>query len=110
MWGAKQYAIALNYYGQAMNAAPLTQQILDNVSEALNELPQSQRDNDVTKKVVFLFNAQDITMQAHMKKQGLVRWGSTWVNQKQLESLRAEEKEVEGKIGKMNDEFEQVQD
>jgi tetratricopeptide (TPR) repeat protein len=110
MWGAKQYAIALNYYGQAMNAAPLTQQILDNVAEALNDLPQSQRDNAVTKKVVLLFNAQDMTLQGRMKKQGRVRWGSTWVTEKQLESLRREEKEIEDKIAKMNDEFEQVQD
>lgn len=110
MWGAKQYAISLNYYGQAMNAAPLTQQVLDNVAEALNDLPQSQRDNAVTKKVVLLFNAQDMSLQARMKKQGRLRWGSTWVTEKQLESLRREEQEIEDKLGKMNDEFEQVQD
>jgi tetratricopeptide (TPR) repeat protein len=110
LWGAKQYAISLNYYGQAMNAAPLTQQVIDNVAEALNDLPQSQRDNAVTKKVVLLFNAQDMTLQGRMKKQGQIRWGSTWVTEKQLETLRGEEKEIEEKIGKMNDDFEQVQD
>jgi tetratricopeptide (TPR) repeat protein len=110
LWGAKQYAIALNYYGQAMNAAPLTQPILDNVAEALNDLPPAQRDNAVTKKVVLLFNAQDMTLQGRTKKQGRLRWGSTWVTEKQLESLRGEEKEIEDKFGKMNDEFEQVQD
>jgi tetratricopeptide (TPR) repeat protein len=110
MWGAKQHAIALNYYGQAMNAAPYTQHVLDNVAEALNDLPQSQRDNEVTKKAVLLFNAQDMTLQGRLKKQGLHRWGSTWVKDKQLETLRAEEKDIEGKLGKMNEEFEQVQD
>jgi tetratricopeptide (TPR) repeat protein len=110
LWGAKQYAIALNYYGQAMNAAPLTQPILDNVAEALNELPESQRDNAVTKKVVLLFNSQDMTVQSRMKKQGRLRWGSTWVTEKQLETLRGEEKEIADKIGKMDDDFEQVQD
>jgi hypothetical protein len=32
------------------------------------------------------------------------------VTEKQLETLRGEEKEIEEKIGKMNDDFEQVQD
>ena len=111
MWGSKQFPGAINYYGQAMNAAPGTRAILDNVAEALNELPKTQRDNAATKKVVLLFNAQDMTLQGRMKKRGLFRWGSTWVTEKDAQAAR-------GRGGarsrtsstKMEDEFEQVQD
>jgi Flp pilus assembly protein TadD len=110
MWRAKQYPGAINYYGQAMNAIPGTRQVLDNVAEALNELPQNQRDNAVTKKVVLLFNAQDMALQSRMKKRGLFRWGSTWVKEQELKQLKAEEDRVEDKLAKLEDEFEQVQD
>ena len=110
MWGGKQYPGALNYYGQAMNAAPGTRAILDNVAEALNELPESHRDNEATKKVVLMFNAQDMSLQGRMKKRGLFRWGSTWVREKELKDLKAEEAKIEERIERMEEEFEDVQD
>jgi tetratricopeptide (TPR) repeat protein len=110
MWAAKQLPGALNYYGQAMNAAPVDRRILDNVAEALNELPEVQRDNAVTRKVVLLFNAQDMALQGRMKKRGLFRWGSTWVDEQELKDLKAQEERIEEKLEKLEDEFEQVQD
>jgi hypothetical protein len=110
MWGSKQYPGAINYYGQAMNAAPGMRAIVDNVAEALHDLPKSQRDNAGTKKVVLLFNAQDMTLQGKMKSRGLMRWGSTWVSEKDLKRLEAEEARIEDKIAKLEDEFEQVED
>jgi tetratricopeptide (TPR) repeat protein len=110
MWGSKQYPGAINYYGQAMNAAPGTRAILDNVAEALHELPKAQRDNPATKKVVLQFNAQDMTLQGKMKTRGLLRWGSTWVSEKDLKRLEGEEERIEDRLVKLEDEFEQVQD
>ncbi len=110
MWGAKQYPGSLNFYGQAMNASPGNRQILDNVAEALNELPEAQRDNAVTKKVVLMFNAQDMSLQGRMKKRGLVRWGSTWVDEKDIKELKDQESRIEDKLDQLEDEFKQVQE
>jgi tetratricopeptide (TPR) repeat protein len=110
MFEAKQLPGAINFYGQAMNASPNTRQILDNVAEALHDLPETQRDNAATKKVVLMFNAQDMSLQGRMKKRGLFRWGSTWVEERSLKQLKDEEERLEEKLDKLEDEFEQVQD
>ncbi len=110
MWNAKQLPGSLNSYGQAMNAMPGNRQILDNVAEALNELPEAQRDNASTKKVVLLFNAQDMALQAKMKKQGLFRWGSTWVEEKDLNALKQQEQKIEDKLDALEDEYKTGQD
>jgi tetratricopeptide (TPR) repeat protein len=110
MWANKQYAGAINSYGQAMNLAVGTRSILDNVAEALNELPESQRDNAATKKVVLLFNAQDMLLQKRMKTRGLYRWGSTWVDEKTLKDLQVEQDRIDESIERMEEEYEQVQD
>lgn len=108
LWSNKQYPAAINHYGQAMNAAPGTRAILDNVAEALNALPESQRDNDATEKVVLMFNAQDMALQGRMKKRGLFRWGSTWVEKDDLEELQSQADEIEDKLDALEDEYQQV--
>lgn len=110
MWAAKQYPGALNLYGEAMNALPGDRHLLDNVAEALNELPERHRDNAATKKVVLMFNAQDMALQGRMKQRGLFRWGSTWVEEKALADLGVEERRIDDKIERLEDEFETVQD
>jgi tetratricopeptide (TPR) repeat protein len=110
LWAAKQYPGAVNLYGQAMNASPGTRAILDNVAEALNELPEAQRDNDATEKVVLMFNAQDMALQARMKKRGLFRWGSTWVEKGELEQLQSAGDEIEDKLDALEDEYQQVKE
>lgn len=109
-WTTKQYPGAINFYGQAMTLAPVTRSILDNVAEALNELPESQRDNAMTEKVVLLFNAQDMVLQKRMKERGLFRWGATWVDEKTLEQLKGEQDRIDDAIDKMEKDFDQVQD
>ena len=109
-WASKQLPAALNFYGLAMNASPETRAILDNVAEALNDLPEAQRKNAATEKVVLMFNAQDMTLQARMKKRGMFRWGSTWVEERELEKLESEEEQIEDKLHVLEDEFEQVKE
>lgn len=110
LWSKKQLPGAINFYGQAMNASPGSRAILDNVAEALNDLPESQRDNAATEKVVLMFNAQDNALQGRMKTRGLHRWGSTWVDEKELELLEAAERKIEDKLDALEDEYEQVED
>ena len=110
LWSNKQLPGAINFYGQAMNASPGTRSVLDNVAEALNGLPESQRDNAATEKIVLMFNAQDMALQARMKKRGLFRWGSTWVGSEELEELEAQEGANEDKLDALEDEYQQVKE
>jgi tetratricopeptide (TPR) repeat protein len=110
LWSNKQMPAAINAYGQAMNADPGTRAILDNVAEALNGLPESQRDNDATEKVVLMFNAQDMALQGRMKKRGLFRWGSTWVKEDELEQLEAAEAKIEDRLDALEEEYQQAKE
>ena len=57
-----------------MLAAPVSREILDNVAEALNALPENQRKGPVVAKVVRHFKEQDDDLQKKMAERGLVRW------------------------------------
>src|SRR5690606_9331331 len=88
LWRQNQHIGSLNYYDQAMIAAPADREILNNVAEALNALPANYRDNASAKRVLRRFQEQDVQLQAELAKSGLYRWGAAWVNQEQLEELK----------------------
>lgn len=88
-WQAGAAAQALGYYDQAMRASPEAREILDNVAEALNAMPQENRDSLICRRVADRFAEQDAALQQTLNKQGLFRWGSTWVTSQQLSDLKA---------------------
>jgi tetratricopeptide (TPR) repeat protein len=88
-WQSGAAAQALGYYDQAMRAAPDAREILDNVAEALNALPEENRDTLICRRVADRFAEQDAALQQTLNKQGLFRWGSTWVTAQQLSDLKA---------------------
>lgn len=96
---------ALVEFDKAMLALPQNQVILDNVAEVLHALPDAFRKNDVTKRAVDHFNAQDAALQRQMAQQGLFRWGSKWIDQQEYAGIQAQEKEVKDKLGAMQKEF-----
>jgi tetratricopeptide (TPR) repeat protein len=65
----KQAPASLNYYDLAMQAAPGTRRILDNVAEALHGLPEEHRAAAPVKKAVKHFNEQDNMLQGRMAQQ-----------------------------------------
>lgn len=108
LWRANAVAGAMQFYERAMLAAPGSREILDNVAEALNALPKEQRETPVTKKVVRTFKQQDEDLQKQMADKGLHRWGSSWVNDKDLAKLEEEEKAVNDRLQKMQDDYDQI--
>lgn len=108
LWRQNQPMAALNYFDRALMAAPNRRDVLDNVVEALNALPVEDRAALVTKKLVRHFNEQDAAMQAAMQKEGLYRWGATWVSGAELEKLQESEKQIKEKLDKLSADFDAV--
>ncbi len=105
LWRQKRYPESLNFFDQAMVASPKNKTILSNVAEALNELPDNQRSGQVVQKITRHFNEQDNELQTELSAAGWYRWGATWVNQQQLDDLRARQKEIDTKLSAMAQEF-----
>ncbi|HEY8665236.1 MAG TPA: tetratricopeptide repeat protein [Tepidisphaeraceae bacterium] len=105
LWRQNQVGGALSYYDQAMVAAPNRREILDNVAEALNALPGEYKDSSTLKRILRHFTEQDKALQEAMARTGYYRWGGTWVNQKQLDELKAVEKEIKGQLDGLAKDF-----
>ena len=102
-----QHGGALTFYDQAMTAAPVNKFILDNVAEALGTMPEENRKGKAVERVIRRFTEQDTLLQQQLSPQGWFRWGSTWVDQKQLDSLKAAEREVQDRLAALEQEFEE---
>jgi hypothetical protein len=108
MWRQNQQVAAAGMYDQAMMAAPVNKFILDNVADALGSLEEDQRKSPIVAKALRRFTEQDLLLQQQQGQQGLYRWGSTWVDQRKLEELKAAEREVRTKLDALQQEFAQV--
>jgi cell division protein FtsB len=96
---------AMRYYEEAIVASPVNKVLLDNVAEALAELPADQRHNPIAVRVFHRFTEQDAQLQAIMAQSGWHRWGSTWVDQATLDKLKAKEQEIDDQIKKDEDQI-----
>jgi Flp pilus assembly protein TadD len=106
----KQAPASLNYYDLAMQAAPGTRRILDNVAEALHSMPEEHRAAAPVKKAVKRFNEQDNMLQGRMTQQNLYRWGSTWVTGEELDRLQSAEDRIKDRLDRLQEDFDAVQE
>lgn len=109
LWRQNQFGGALNYYDQAMSSAPSDQIILNNLAEAMHNLPENMRDSALTKRAAARFAEQDKQLQARLAPAGLFRWGATWVNKAELAELQAAEKRIKDKLNQMAADFDATQ-
>jgi Flp pilus assembly protein TadD len=100
-----QATAALNYYDHAMNAPPRNQAVLDNVAEMLYAVPDEQRGGQLVQKLARKFTEQDIELQRELEKQGMHRWGATWVTSEQLKDLKIAERAVQDKLDQLSADF-----
>lgn len=105
LWRQNQQMGALNFYLQAMAASPGTRGVLDNVAEALNALPDKERQFPLAKKAARVFADQDTDLQRRMAAAGFYRWGSGWVDKARYEKLQAIEKEIKAKIDDLSTQY-----
>ena len=101
-----QHGPALTLYDQAMQAQPVNKFILDNVADELGTMPEDARKGKAVERVIRRFTEQDLVLQQQLSPQGWFRWGATWVNQQQLDALKAAEKEVNAQLATLEAEFE----
>lgn len=108
-WRQNQHMGALTLYLATMQALPLNREVLNNVAEALNALPEKERKHQIAQKTFKTWTQQDTQLQQQLAQEGLYRWGATWVDKAQFEKLQAAEKEVKDKIEKLEKEFADAQ-
>ncbi len=103
-----QVTASLGMFDAAMLSSPRNRQVLDNVAEMLNALPDEQRLSPAAQKVARHFTEQDVDLQKQLDAQGLHRWGSTWVTTEQLESLKVAERAMKDKLDQLSANFDAV--
>jgi tetratricopeptide (TPR) repeat protein len=104
-WRLKSYVAAMNFYDQAMMASPLSKDILDNVAEALNALPERTREAAAVQRAAATFATQDTELQKRAADQGWFRWGANWVTAKQLDDLKAAAAKIQQQIDRLSQQF-----
>ncbi|HEX4052754.1 MAG TPA: tetratricopeptide repeat protein [Tepidisphaeraceae bacterium] len=108
-WRQKSFVVAMNFYDQAMMSSPQSKEILDNVAEALNALPDANKQAPVVLHAVQLFAEQDTALQQAAAQRGMYRWGATWVTAGQLKDLKAAEARVKQKLDDLQAQFDALQ-
>lgn len=106
----KQAMRALVLYDQAMQASPGNRQILDNVAEALEAIPQEQHKNSVYTRAAKRFAEQDAELAKEMQKEGLYRWGSSWIDAKQMEEVKAAQAKVKEKLDQLVADYDRIKE
>lgn len=104
----RQYQGAVALFDMAMVAAPKSRTILDNMAEALNSLSPRDLNSTTVKRAIEHFKDQDKALAADMLKQGLYRWGSSWVNKDQEAELDKARAKIKDKLDALAAEYDKV--
>jgi len=106
----KQWMAALSMYDLAMQATPRSRVILDNVAEALNAVPPNERNGQQYQKALKRFNEQDAELQKEMQKEGLYRWGATYVPAAQMDELKKAQEKIKEKLSALAQDYQRLAD
>jgi Flp pilus assembly protein TadD len=104
-WRQNQFVVSLGFYCDAMLAMPSNKEIVNNVAEALYALKDDFKKNPTAQRASRLFITQEAQLETTMAQYGWYRWGATWLDQNQLNELKAAQKEVKDKIDRVQQEF-----
>lgn len=102
------HARALTFLTDAMNAAPGNREILDNVAEAMELLPEKVAEGRPADEARQMFLSQDAALRQRMAERGLYRWGGTWVDREELDQLQALEKEIKQRVADLAAQHDQL--
>ncbi|MDB5327046.1 MAG: hypothetical protein JWM57_2615, partial [Phycisphaerales bacterium] len=105
----KQWPAASVALEQSLQAAPVTQALLDTTAEFINLSPPESRRGAAAQKLFRAFLDQDARLQKIMAEKHLYRWGSTWINQADHERLQQKNDEGQQKITAIQNEFDAAQ-
>ena len=105
LWRQKGYLGALTDYDRALMAAPDSHEILDNVAEVLHMLTPEQAKSQQAQKLMRHYKEQSDALEKKMAQQGKYRWGSTWIDDKQMKEIEQKQKEVKDQMQKMDAQY-----
>jgi Tfp pilus assembly protein PilF len=100
-----QYIPALVNFDAAMLAAPVNKIILDNVAVLFQNLPPDLQKTPVTAKALRHFNEQDQQLAERLARDGLHRYGSLWVSEKDIDQMKQQEKQIKDQLDKLAGDF-----
>lgn len=110
LWRQRQYVQAMSNYDSAMLGARVNRAILDNVAAALDTLPNDFSRSSIVSKARLHFKDQDGLLQQELAKQGLRRYGSTWIDQRQFAEMEQQRKVIQDKIDDLSEQYNKEQD
>jgi predicted nuclease with TOPRIM domain len=105
-----QIPLALNFYDTALVAMPLERGLINNVAEALEALPEAQKNSAIAQRVRRKFEEQEAILAQRLAQQGLFRWGATWVTQKELDDLKAAEQKIKDQLDQLAGQYQALAD
>jgi tetratricopeptide (TPR) repeat protein len=105
-----QIPLALNFYDKALVAMPLERGLINNVAEALEALPEAQKNSAIAQRVRRKFEEQEAILAQRLAQQGLFRWGATWVTQKELDDLKAAEQKIKDQLDQLAGQYQALAD
>ena len=92
----------------AMAAAPENAEILDNVTEFIQMLPDGSRKSNVVDRMMKRYGVQEAALEQRMAEGKRFRWGSGWVDEAKLADLRKQLDAHEQTKREMQTEFDQA--
>ena len=107
-WRQRQYLSAMNSFDGAMLALPVNQLILENVAGAIAFLPAEFQTNPAAGKMVQHFKQQEKLLADQMARQGMRRFGSVWVTEKQLQQMKLDEKRMLDALDRLSVDFDRT--
>jgi Tfp pilus assembly protein PilF len=105
LWRQHQFIAAMSNFDEAMLASPVDRLILDNVAVALQTLPPEFAKNAITQKVARHFGDQDQQLAQIMARQGMRRYGTVWVGDKEIAGWKKQEKDAQDRLDQLATDF-----
>lgn len=103
----KRWPQAAGALDAAMAAAPVNAEILDNVTEFIQLLPNGNRKSNVVERMMKRYGVQEAELEDRMAATKTFRWGSKWVTEQALADLKKQRDALEQTKRDMQTEFDQ---
>lgn len=103
----KNPAEGLVHYAKALQIAPDNRVVVDNIAEALNTFVAGGGDKNATayRTLAKQYDPAEARMEETMGKQGLVRWGSTWVTRDKQAKLAKFQDDVHQQMAQLDTQY-----
>jgi tetratricopeptide (TPR) repeat protein len=110
----QQWTFALQQYDQALLLMPLQRGLLSNVAEAMEALPEIQKNTPLARRVKRKYDEQMAQLSQQLAQRPaseggpLYPWGATWVNQQQMDAIRAGQDKAKDELDKVSNDIDQL--